>query len=247
MHSLRLWLLALLCLGGAAGAQTLTVSVAASLAEALRDVAPGFEAQHPGLGLRVNSGASGLLLQQIAQGAPVDVFVSADVETMDQGVRRRLLNSLGRRDIASNSVVLVVPLGPSPIEHLADLGRVEVRRIAIGKAATVPAGRYARQALDAERLWSVVQPKVVPADNVRQVLDYVARGEVDAGFVYATDAARMPDRVRVVLTAQGHAPVRYPAAVVSASPQGERAQAFIAYLRSPPAQAVLARHGFGLP
>lgn len=240
--------LALACLApGFAVAQPLTVSAAASLGDALRELGHDFEAAHARVTVRVNVAASGVLLQQIAQGAPVDVLASADAETVDSGVQRGLLLADGRHDFAANRVVLVVPAlpaGSGPVATLADLARPEVQRIAIGKPATVPAGRYARQVLDAARLWPAVQRKVVPADSVRQVLDYVARGEVDAGFVYATDAATLPERVRVVLTAQGHAPVRYPAAVVAASLQPALAREFIAFLRSAPAQAVLARRGF---
>jgi molybdate transport system substrate-binding protein len=108
-------------------------------------------------------------------------------------------------------------------------------------------GRYTLQVLERAGLWQSLQPKFVPADSVRQVLDYVARGEVDAGFVYRTDATMLPEAVRVVLTATGHAPVRCPAAVVSDSRNKVLALAFVEYLASPGAQAVLARHGFGPP
>ena len=119
--------------------------------------------------------------------------------------------------------------------------------IAIGKTATVPVGRYTQEVLEAAGLWSALAPKFVQADTVRQVLDYVSRGEADAGFVYRTDAAIAGDKVRILLTAQGHTPVTYPIVVVSDSRQKALARDFIAFLATPPAVEVLARYGFGAP
>lgn len=243
------WLvtLAVLCPLGAM-AQTLTVSAAASLAEALRDIAPLFEASRPGAKLRLNIAASGTLLQQIEAGAPVDVFVAADEDSVSRGIQRRLLDADSRRVVAANSLVLIRPARGTPALHkLNDLQRPDVRRVAVGKPASVPAGRYAQQALVAARLWESLRAKIVPADSVRQVLDYVARGEVEAGFVYATDAALMGERVQVVLTATGHEPIRYPATVATASRQKALAQAFVEFLGTPPAQAALRQRGFAAP
>jgi molybdate transport system substrate-binding protein len=247
-HVLR-WLAAgLLVLPFASAAQQLTVSAAASLTDAFKEIGTQFEAAHPGAGLRFNFAASGVLIQQISQGAPVDVFASADPETMNRGVEQKLLDAQTRRDFAANTVVLIVPAQGGPaVRSLADLSRPEVRHIAVGKTATVPVGRYTRQVLDSAGLWAALEPKFVQADSVRQVLDYVARGETEAGFVYRTDAALMADRVRIVLTAEGHAPVRYPVAVVSESRQPALAKAFVAFLVGPAAQDVLGRFGFGKP
>ena len=232
----------------AASAQPITVAAAASLTDAFKAIGPMFEAARPGVRVRFNFAASGVLIQQIVQGAPVDVFVSADPETMDRGVEQKVIDAGTRRAFAANTVVLIVPgTGAPAIAALADLQRPAVRRIAIGKTATVPVGRYTRQVLDAAGLWSALQPKLVQADSVRQVLDYVARGEAEAGFVYRTDAAVMADKVKVVLVAEGHAPVRYPAAVVSDSRHRAVAKDFVDYLSTPPAQEMLARHGFGKP
>ena len=232
----------------AASAQPITVAAAASLTDAFKAIGPMFEAARPGVRVRFNFAASGVLIQQIVQGAPVDVFVSADPETMDRGVEQKVIDGGTRRAFAANTVVLIVPgTGAPAIAALADLQRPTVRRIAIGKIATVPVGRYTRQVLDAAGLWSALQPKLVQADSVRQVLDYVARGEAEAGFVYRTDAAVMADQVKVILVAEGHAPVRYPAAVVSDSRHKAVAKEFVDYLSTPPAQEVLARHGFAKP
>lgn len=239
-----------LALGLPARAQgrTLTISAASSLTNAFRELAPKFEAAHPGVALRLNFAASGVLVQQIRQGAPVDVFASADEETMTRGIADRLLDGASRRDFASNTVVLVTPAQDAPaLARVEDLPRPDVRRIAIGKLDTVPVGRYTKQGLDAARLWPVLEPRFVYGDSVRQVLDYVARGEAEAGFVYRTDAAILPDRIRIVATLAGHAPVRYPAAVVADSRHKAAAQAFVAFLLSPAAQETLRRFGFGTP
>jgi molybdate transport system substrate-binding protein len=232
----------------AAAAQQLTVSAAASLTDAFKEIGRKFEATKSGVTVRYNFAASGVLIQQIAQGAPVDVFASADPETMNRGAEQKLIDTDTRRDFAANSVVLVAPMQGGPdLKALADLTRPEVKRIAIGKAETVPVGRYTKQSLEAANLWATLQPKLVQADSVRQVLDYVARGEVEAGFVYRTDAAIMADKVKVVLAAGGHTPVTYPVAVVSESRQKALAKEFADYLRSPAAQEVLARFGFAKP
>jgi molybdate transport system substrate-binding protein len=230
-------------------AQQLTVSAAASLTDAFKEIAPRFEAAKPGVTVRFNFAASGVLLQQIVQGAPVDVFASADQDTMNRGAAQKLLAAETRRDFASNTLVLITPpaSAPSPIRQLGDLALPGVRRIAVGKAASVPVGRYTQQALEAAQLWSGLQPKLVFADNVRQVLDYVSRGEVEAGFVYRTDAELARGKVRVALTVGGHAPVSYPAAVVADSRHAALARDFVHFLGGGEAQAILARHGFGKP
>lgn len=240
----------LLALGAAlpllACAQQLTVSAAASLTDAFKEIGPRFEAGKPGVTLRFNFAASGVLLQQIAQGAPVDVFVSADQDTMNRGAEQKLIVTATRRDFASNSLVLITPPG-SPVKTVRDLAAPEVKRVAVGKVASVPAGRYTLQALESARLWAELQPKLVFADNVRQVLDYVSRGEVEAGFVYRTDAEIARDRVHIAMTVGGHSPVTYPAAVVADSRQAALARDFVTYLGGADAQAILARFGFGKP
>ncbi|MFG6486021.1 molybdate ABC transporter substrate-binding protein [Roseateles sp. BYS78W] len=231
-----------------ASAQQLTVSAAASLTDAFKEIAPKFEAARPGATLRFNFAASGVLLQQIAQGAPVDVFASADQETMNRGVDQKVIAVDTRRDFAANTLVLVTPAQGAPaIATLIDLKKPEVKRIAVGKVASVPVGRYTQQALGSAQLWSALSPKLVFADNVRQVLDYVARGEVEAGFVYRTDAELARGKVAIAMTVGGHAPVTYPVAVVADSRQAALARDFVTFLGGAEAQAVLARYGFGKP
>jgi molybdate transport system substrate-binding protein len=232
----------------AASAQQITVSAAASLTNAFKEIGPVFEKANPGATVRYNFAASGALLQQISQGAPVDVFASADQATMDRGATQSLFDPASRVDFATNSVVLIEPAQQGPgLKVLADLAKPAVKRIAVGKVASVPAGRYTKEVLDGAGLWASLAPKFVQADSVRQVLDYVGRGEVEAGFVYRTDAAIMPDKVKIVLTATGHTPVSYPVAVVKDSQQKALAGKFVAFLATPPARAILARFGFGAP
>ena len=231
-----------------ADAADLTVSAAASLGNAFKALGPVFEAGHPGTTVVFNFGASDALLTQIARGAPADVFASADQDTMDRAEAGKLLVPGSRRHFASNRLVMIEPAeGALGLQALADLRRPEVRRIAIGNPAGVPAGRYARGALEAVRLWTVAEPKAVMAQSVRQALDYVARGEAEAGFVYATDAALLEGKVRVVTQVPTATPVTYPIAAVAGAPNGAAALQFVNFVASPTAQAVLARHGFGKP
>jgi len=242
----RLLLALSLALPLLASAQQLTVSAAASLTDAFKEIGPRFEASKPGATVRFNFAASGVLLQQIVQGAPVDVFASADQETMNRGAEQKLIAADTRRDFASNTLVLVTPPG-SPVKAMRDLSLADVKRVAIGKVASVPVGRYTQQALESVQLWAPLQPKLVFADNVRQVLDYVSRGEAEAGFVYRTDAELAKGKVVIAMTVGGHPPVTYPAAVVADSRQAVLARDFVTFLGSSEAQAILAKYDFGKP
>jgi molybdate transport system substrate-binding protein len=233
------------CAAGAAAAAEITVSGAASLGPALRELIPLYEAAAPGERVRLNLGASGALLQQIAAGAPVQVFASADEQTMEQAVARRLVRAADRRVLVTNRLVVAVPAGgaaapPSTLADVAAMGRV-----AIGLPASVPAGRYARAALEAAGLWTRIEPRLVGAQNVRQALDYIARGEVDAGFVYASDLAVAGGRARIAFEVPTPIPIRYPVAALAGAPPAARR--FVDFLLSPAARAVFERHGFGLP
>lgn len=247
---LRRWLgaLALASVAGGAHAGELTVSAAASLTNAFKEVASAYEVQNPGTKVLLNFGASGALLQQIAKGAPVDVFASADQETMDQAQARQLVKAESRRHFVRNTLVVVVPANAAVVPvTLQDLLQPKVARVAIGTPASVPAGRYTKAVLEKAQLWSGIAPKMIGATSARQVLDYVARGEVDAGFVYATDAAVMPGKVRVAFAVPTETPVLYPIAPVSVASKPVEAAKFVAFVVSPPAQAILAKHGFARP
>ncbi len=232
----------------AAGAAGLTVSAASSLTNAFRDIAQGYERQYPGSHVALNFGASGALLQQIAKGAPVDVFACADQETMDRAQQQHLVRAADRHDFARNTLVVIAPANATvPLGRLADLGQARIGRVAVSNAASVPAGRYTQRALEAAGLLPALASKTINTLSVRQSLDYVARGEVDAGFVYATDATLMQDKVRVAFAVPLDVPISYPIARVAGSGNAAEAARFVAYVLSPAGQAVMARFGFRQP
>lgn len=239
---------ALLALPPGAGAADLVVSAAASLTNAFRDVGTAFEQAHPGSKVVFNFAATGPLLQQIAQGAPVDVFASADQASMDKAAAQHLIADGTRFDFAANSLVVIVPAGAAAVPaRIADLAEDRFKRVSIGNPASVPVGRYASEALAANGLTDRLAAKIILADSTRQVLAYVVRGEVDAGFVYMTDAAIQKDKVKVALSAPTRTPISYPIARIAGSANAALADSFIAYVRSPAAQQILARYGFSKP
>ncbi|NMM38405.1 MAG: molybdate ABC transporter substrate-binding protein [Glaciimonas sp.] len=233
---------------GSAFAGDLTVSAASSLTNAFKEVAQNYQAQYPDAKVALNFGASGALLQQMAKGAPVDVFASADQETMDMAQKQGLVAAGDRRNFVRNTLVLIEPADSKlAIKRLEDLGRPDIKRVAIANPASVPVGRYTKHALETAKLWAIVQAKAISTLNVRQSLDYVARGEVDAGFVYATDAAIMKDKVKIVLEVALDIPISYPIAKTTASSNGEEAKRFVAYVLSPAGQTILHKYGFSKP
>ena len=237
-------------LADGARAQEVTLSVAISLKEVTEDLGRTFMASHSGMTLRYNFGASGDLQKQIEAGAPVDVFLSAAQRQMDDLEKQKLIVASTRRAFARNVLVVVKPADSSvDLSKVNDLLESRVVHIAIGNPKTVPAGQYAEESLRALGLWDRVQPKLVFAENVRQVLDYVARGEVEVGFVYATDAATRAQGVKEAFRApdDSYRPVVYPGAVMAASKQPALAQAFLDLLASPQGRAVLSRFGFHPP
>lgn len=241
-------LLALLVCGVpcGAGAAEVVVSAAASLTDAFKEIGALFSAANPGTRVAFNFASSDILLTQIVKGAPADVFASADQDAMDRAERNGALLQGSRRDFATNRLVVIVPAGAAAIASLGDLAGSQYRRIAIGSPQSVPAGRYAKRALEQAGLWERLGPRYVFATNVRQALDYVARQEAEAGFVYATDAGIFPGRVKVALDVATTLPIRYPIAVTRTTRVAEEARAFIAFLAAPPAQQILTRHGFGV-
>lgn len=255
-----------------ARASEMTVSAAASLANAFTELKDIFEKSHPGLVVHTNYAASNPLLRQIVEGAPVDVFASADQQTMDKAVEAGVVDPASRKNFAANTLALVVPKGAPKPAKPGDLPKLE--SIAIGDPASVPAGRYARGALERSGLYEKIKDKFILGSSVRQVLDYVARGEVDAGFVYGTDALIMPDKVEIAFIASGRDPddgskksagdsdnkaaaanqanpgrnpISYPIAVATTGDNREAGRAFLDFVLSPQGQAVLAKYGFSAP
>jgi molybdate transport system substrate-binding protein len=232
----------------AAADQELTISAAASLTNALKEVAARYDKTHPGTKAICNFAASGVLLNQMIKGAPVDVFASADQKTMNQAQEKQLIIPDTRKNFVSNRMVLIVPMDSKlTLSSLKDLTGSAVKRVAVGNPATVPAGRYAKEALEGTGLWDKLSPKFVLAESVRQVLDYVRRGEVDAGLVYATDAAIARGKVKVVQTMTEHAPILYPIAVTAATGKQALARNFVDFVLSPAAQEIFSKFGFGKP
>lgn len=228
-----------------AWAADITVSAAASLTDAFKNIAKVYEQQHPKDKVLLNFGASGSLLQQIDKGAPVDVFASADQETMNLAQQKNIVHAKDRVNFVGNSLVLITPVNSKlSLKRLADLKQGGVRHIAIGNPATVPAGRYTKAALEQARVWSAVQPKLVNTQNVRQALDYVSRQEAEAGFVFGTDAAIMKSRVKVAMTVRTKEPITYPIAKIANSKNGAAANQFIRFVRSPAGQKILHQYGF---
>jgi molybdate transport system substrate-binding protein len=237
-------------LAPAASAQSLTVSAAISMKDAVTEIGRGFTAARPGVTLLYNWGSSGELQKQIEAGAPVDVFIAAAQLQMDELEKRKLIVPGTRRVFARNLLVVIKPADSRmDLAKPGDLADARVIRIVVGNPRTVPAGQYAEESLRALGLWDRVQPKLVFAENVRQALDYVARGEVDAGFVYTTDATLRGQAVREAFrpAEDTYRPVVYPAAVVAETRQPALAQAFVERLMSREGRASLARFGFQPP
>lgn len=222
----------------------LIVSAASSLTEALTELAR----QAPGMTVRLNFASSGALLQQIRQGAPVDVFISASTRELDTLEREQRLEKATRVTVASNRLVLIAPQG-SMLRRWEELASGLVTRVALSQPSSVPSGRYAKETLQRRKLWRAVEPKAVYGESVRQTLAYVAGSNVEAGLVFATDA-RAEKRVRIIATAQpglDHSPILYPAAVLTGAPNPTVARRFVLFLQSKAAQALFARFGFTAP
>ncbi len=239
---------AILAASGSAFAAEVTVSAAASLTNAFKEIAENFEAAHPEHQVLLNFAGSGALLQQIAKGAPVDVLASADQVTMDKAKEQGLLADGSRKDFVQNTVVVITPANSQlELNELTDLQQDALQRLAVSNPESVPVGRYSKQALVTHNLWDALTDKIINTQNVRQSLDYVARDEVDAGFVYATDAAVTADKVKVQFTVPLETVVSYPIAVTKEGSRNELSQQFIDYTFNDESQAVLSKYGFSQP
>jgi len=222
----------------------LTVSVAASLTDAIQEIETVYHNDHPGVEIRNNFGSSGTLAREIENGAPVDVFLSAASKPMDDLQTRGLIVAGSRRNLLRNTLVLIAPRGTklSGFQQLAD---PSVHTIALGDPASVPAGQYGQQVLAGLHLLDSVHSRLVLAKDVRQVLAYVETGNADAGIVYATDALTT-NGVQVVAVAPeaSHDPIVYPAASIARGKHEDAAREFVEFLNSAPARAIFLKHGF---
>jgi len=213
----------------------------------MMEIQPAFEAAHPTIKLRFNFGSSGALQQQIEQGAPADLFVSASPAPMADLVDKNLVDPAAVANLVTNEVVLVRGTSADDVvQTWDDLGSDQVTRIAMGDPAHVPAGQYGKAVLENLDLWEAVEPRLVLGEDVRQVLSFVESGEVQAGIVYSTDAAVSQKVVVLAEAPEGsHQPVVYPMAVLKESRHSAQARAFADYLRSPAGMAILLKYGFG--
>ena len=227
----------------------LHVSVAISLRPAVKQAVAAYRSQHPAVGILLNAGGSGVLLQQALRGAPVDVLISASPDEIERLIAEARALPASRRRIASNQLVVVTPQGLPVPARLEDLLRPEFDRIAVGNVRTAPLGRYTGEALRAMGLWERIRGRLVPAENARQVVEYVARGEVAAGIVYRTDARLLEGRVVTgpEIPSQLHAPITYEGIVLAAPGKQSAALSFLDWLASEPGRDALARHGFRSP
>ncbi|MBE1443403.1 molybdate ABC transporter substrate-binding protein [Paenibacillus sp. OAS669] len=227
----------------------LTISAAASLTDALKELQASYEAMHSNVKLNFNFGASGSLQQQIEQGAPADLFLSAATKNMQALVDKQLIDKDKQKNLLTNELVVVVPADANAsIGKEEDLTLSTVKSIAIGIPESVPAGNYAKEALTHAKLWETLQPKTVQGKDVRQVLQYVETGNSDAGFVYKTDALTSKKvRVAFSVNPSWYTPVEYPIGIVKATKHGKEAAEVYDYLQSKEALDVFVKYGFSAP
>jgi molybdate transport system substrate-binding protein len=223
----------------------ITVFAAASLTDSLKEIAAGYE-KRSGDTVVFNFGASSTLARQIEEGAPADIFFSADEAKMDRLEKRGLILKNTRKSRLSNSLVIVVAAeGGAAIRSPQDLASDKVKRLALAEPATVPAGIYAKEYLQKQNLWSAVEAKVIPTENVRAALAAVEAGNVEAGIVYKTDAA-ISKKVKVAceVPARDGPPISYPTAAMKEAKQPEAAKRFLEYLDSNDAAKIFVKFGF---
>ena len=229
----------------------LTVSAAASLKDVMVEIEQIYHKKYPGTEIIYNFASSGSLQRQIEQGAPVDIFISAAVNKMDVLEKQELLLTETRQNLLKNQIVLVTPINNKKsnfnIDNFDDLTNKKINIIALGEPNSTPVGKYAQEVLTSFKIADKVNSKSVYAKDVRQVLNYVATGNVDAGIVYRTDA-EFSDNVQIVATApeNAHSPVIYPVAVIKDSDNPEAAKGLIEFLSTPEVQAVFEKYGFDL-
>ncbi len=223
----------------------LNISAAASLTDALEEIKALYEEDH-NVKLTYILGGSGKLAQQIQQGAPVDVFLSANQDWMDTLEKEDLLLNDTRADITGNKIVLITKKDSTiAYRTIEDIKPSELQQVAIGNPESVPAGQYTEQLLTKIDMWADLKDKIVFAQDVRQVLTYVETGNVEIGFVYESDALSS-DSIKILAAADSglHDPISYPATVLKDTKHEKEAREFVTFLTSEKAQQILEKHGF---
>jgi molybdate transport system substrate-binding protein len=226
----------------------LTIAAAASLTDVTTEIAEAYKAAAPNVTLTFTYGSSGNLQTQIEQGAPIDIFMSAAQKQMNALEEQSLLLDGSRINLLENKVVLIVPVDSTfGLKNFDELASDEVKTIAMGDPASVPAGQYAEEVLTSLGIKESVEAKANFGTDVRQVLTWVEGGEVDAGIVYATDAATT-DKVSVVCEAPADSvkQIIYPVAILKESKLSEQAQAFIEFLQTDACAALFEKYGFDM-
>ena len=223
----------------------LILSAAASMQDVLQEIKQLYLAEYPDAKITFNFGSSGSLQHQIEQGAPIDIFISAAPEQMNTLAAKELLLNDTRYNLVKNRMVLVTSKKNQAINDFSDLATASIERVALGEPNSVPAGKYAQEILINLDLINEIQSKAVYGKDVRQVLNYVATGNIEAGIVYRTDTATNK-KVRIVSTAPSitHSPAIYPIAVVKDSNHPEAAKQLLEFLFTPLVQKTFAKYGF---
>lgn len=222
---------------------TLTISAAASLTDALEEAADVFHESHPEIKADFNFGGSGALQQQISQGAPADLFFSASESDFNMLIDNGSIAEENSVNMLRNDLVLVAPANSGNVKSFNDITKAD--QIAVGTPESVPAGKYSMQTFNSLGIKEDIEPLLVYAEDVRAVLTYVERGEVDAGLVYRTDALTS-DKVEIVDTArkEWHEPIVYPAGLITESENAEAAEIFYEFLQSEEALTIFEDYGF---
>lgn len=224
----------------------LTISAAVSLSDALNEIKTKFEKKYKNVIIMYNLGGSGALKQQILQGAPTDIFISAANDQFKDLTERGIIDSQKQTNLLKNKLVLITNKeNSSQIKGFDDLKNDTIKRVAIGTPEFVPAGMYAKQTLQHLSLWGPINSKLIQTKDVRQVLTYVETKNVDAGIVYMTDA-KISNKVRILQTANenDHDPIIYPAGIIKNSLHKKEATLFYDYLKSKFAQTIFKKYGF---
>lgn len=223
----------------------LTVSAAASMQDVLSDIKESFENEHSNIKVVYNFGSSGALQQQIEQGAPVDLFLSASVDKFDVLLEKGLIDQKTKRDLVGNKIVLIVPKDTQKEIQTFDDVLTKADSISIGIPESVPAGKYAKETLENSKLWDGIEDKLIFAKDVRQVLTYVETGNVDAGIVYLSDALQS-DKVKTVVAADPtmHSAIIYPLGIIKSTDKYSEAIIFHEYLQSESAYEKFEEYGF---
>ncbi|MFB2898605.1 molybdate ABC transporter substrate-binding protein [Aerosakkonemataceae cyanobacterium BLCC-F50] len=231
----------------AQGNSTIIVSAAASLKDALDEIKPLYQKANPNVTVNYNFGASGALLQQIENGAPADVFISAAQKQMNDLQQKNLIVPETRRNLLTNTVVLIAPKNSNTVTSFKGLTSPNIKRIAVGEPRSVPVGQYSEEIFKNLGILDQLKPKFTYGNSVRNVLAAVESGNADAGVVYATDA-KISDQVKVVETAAAnlHSPVVYPMAVLKNSKNAAAAKEYAQFLQSANARSIFTKYGFGI-